>query len=424
MRVPPHSRDAEEAILGAVLFDPKNYDKVQLKPDDFYDPRNAELWSVMHEMRASGLPLDSITVRQYADDNGSLEKVGGEDHLLTVQDYMIGLGSIGHYSKIVLDKSKLRREISIISDGLEKSYDGSSCSADVMSNLAGLSLEQQEDVELYEHAKSYIQNCKEGKVGHFNWWCPDWTNKLGRMSSDLMILHAQRSTGKTALMLQWIVNAHMGEQRTPLASIEMLRKELAPRLLANIGHVNTFRMRSRGFITDDEEVRSSEAAESLKVLELCIRDKSMTIDDIRSWAVIEHRNGADAIFIDNLLSISDGGKQYQSKTIMYDDFIRKFRDLRDTLKIPIILLAHPNADGAVAWSKDVENFADVILYLANVPEDGLPTRVGKVERLELGDSYKHVVAIFQKNRQGISPVASISFHGDTQTFEHVKWEGE
>lgn len=421
MRVPPHSREAEKAVLGAVMFEPKNYDNIWLKPDDFYDPRNAELWDMLNEMRGGGVPHDPISIGQYASDTNRLDKVGGYDHLVELQDHTIGLGNIKHYTKIVTEKSLLRKEITIISDGLEKSYEGDSCSADVMSDLAGLSLQKQDDTELYEHAKTYIQDCKEGKVGHFGWWCSEWTTHLGRMSSDLMIFHAPRSTGKTAMMLQWMINSHVGGQRTPLASIEMLRKELAPRLLANIGHVNTFKMRSRGFITDDEEQRSSSAAEQLKVLNLCVRDKAMTIDDIRSWAVIEHREGADAIFIDNLLSISDGGKQYQSKTIMYDDFIRKFRDLRDTLKIPIIILAHPNAEGAVAWSKDVENFADIILYLGEVTPDGVNTRVGKVERIP-DLKGKHILATFQKNRQGISPIASLEFHGDTQTFEHIRWE--
>jgi hypothetical protein len=183
-------------------------------------------------------------------------------------------------------------------------------------------------------------------------------------------------------------------------------------------------MRSRGHITRDEEERANKAAEDLRVLDLCVRDKGMTIDDIRSWAIIEHSKGADAIFIDNLLSISDGGKQYQSKTIMYDDFIRKFRDLRDILKIPIIILAHPNQDGNIAWSKDVENFADQILFLEEVTPDGMNTRCGRIERMDTHGENKHIVANFQKNRQGISPIASLEFSGRTQTFEHICWEDE
>lgn len=146
----------------------------------------------------------------------------------------------------------------------------------------------------------------------------------------------------------------------------------------------------------------------------------MTIEDIRGWAVSEWRNGAQAIFVDNLLSISDGGKKYDSKTIMYDDFIRKFRDLRDDLQIPIIILAHPNANMDIAWSKDVENFADQIILLANVPSDGMDVNGQTVYQLPLNGT--HVIAKFQKNRQGLSPVASLEFDGVTQTFKHIQWE--
>ena len=105
---------------------------------------------------------------------------------------------------------------------------------------------------------------------------------------------------------------------------------------------------------------------------------------------------------------------------MYDYFIRKLRDLRDDLNIPIIILAHPNSEGQVAWSRDVENFADVILYLEEVVDiiEVSGKRIMKDYDI-MGD---HVVAKFQKNRQGLSPIASLSFNKETQTFSHVRWE--
>ena len=176
-------------------------------------------------------------------------------------------------------------------------------------------------------------------------------------------------------------------------------------------------MRTRGFATEDEITRSRKANYEIKLLELCVRDKGMSIEDIRGWAIAEARHGADAIFIDNLLSINDGGSKYESKTLMYDHFIRRLRDLRDELEIPIIILAHPNMDGQVAWSRDVENFADVILFLQNVPHTGAEWNGKNIDYQ--GDG--HVVAKFQKNRQGISPVASLMFNKQYQTFEHTEW---
>jgi replicative DNA helicase len=311
----------------------------------------------------------------------------------------------------------LRQEIAVLQEGLGVAYGGESVSERVISALNLSALGTNKDTPLDELGDEFIQNCIDGKVGHFNWWCDEWTQHLGKMASELMILHAPRSTGKTAIMLQWIVNAHRNEMRTPLASIEMLKPELMPRLLAYAGQVNTYTMRTRGYTTDSEIGRSRSANKEIKTLELCVRDKGMSIEDIRGWAIAEARNGADAIFIDNLLSINDGGKKFDSKTLMYDHFIRKLRDLRDELEVPIIILAHPNQNNEVAWSKDVENFADVILFLMNVPYEGMQVN-GKNIQHE-GDG--HVIARFQKNRQGISPTASLHFNKQYQTFEHKEW---
>lgn len=294
--------------------------------------------------------------------------------------------------------------------------------------MAGLRLDTgvHDDRSIAEHGEQFLEECGKGTYGKFTWWCDEWNMKLGKLTSDLVILHAPRSTGKTALMLDWIATAHRRGLRTPLASIEMLRKELVPRLIANIGDVSTHTMRTRGSVTANEERAAKKAIEEIRKLNLCVRDRSMTIDDICTWAIREKSNGVDAVFIDNLLSISDGGKQYQSKTIMYDHFIRRLRDLRDQLGVPIILLAHPNAEGGVAWSKDVENFADIIISLMEVPPDGIKIKSKGTTVLPMNTmDGQHIMAVFQKNRQGLRQVyASMCFNGSRQRFSHVKWEGE
>ena len=423
LRIPPQDNDAERGVLGSCLLDPPRMDNISLDPAEFYAPKHQALWESLCEMRNSNQGMDAITISTWLKDRGELEKVGGYDYLVELQDSTIVSAHSQHYAQTVREKAKLRAGITVLSGGIDSFYKNDECAdairCDVMSALA--CGEDEEDESMHDLCNRFVDDCKEGKVGNYAWWCDDWTYKLGKMSSDLVILHAPRSTGKTALMLQWITESHRVGQRTPLASIEMLKKELAPRFISNIGQVSTFTMRVRGSVTLDEERKSAEAIQEIRALELCIRDKAMTIDDIRAWAIKESKRGVDAIFVDNLLSISDGGKQYQSKTIMYDDFIRKFRDLRDILKIPIVILAHPNAEGGIAWSKDVENFADIILFLHNVPEEGMKIG-GKHVAWRDGLDGVHVVGKFQKNRNGISPVAHLDFVGSTQTFKHIGWE--
>tara|TARA_R100001163_G_C5042022_1_gene179954 strand:+ start:102 stop:1364 length:1263 start_codon:yes stop_codon:yes gene_type:complete len=420
MKKLPISDEGEEGLLGSMLLDPEKIGKVSyIKADYFYHPKHKLLYKSLIEMYVDNMTIDTILIKQYLIEKDRLEQVGGEKYMLQLMDSTIVASHSQHYAKKVEEAYRLRQDISILERGLKSLYEWELCSDDIISNLT---LEKQKDKEkqLYEMGDDFIQDCIEGKVGSFDWWCPEWTMKLGKMKNELMIFHAPRSTGKTALMLQWILNSHGGNKRTPLASIEMLKAELLPRMIANLGQVNTYMMRTRGRTTENEVEKSKEAVEQIKALELCVRDKAMSIDDIRGWAISESRKGVDAIFIDNLLSINDGGKNYQSKTIMYDYFIRKLRDLRDDLNIPIIILAHPNSEGQVAWSRDVENFADVILYLEEVVDviEVSGKRIMKDYDI-MGD---HVVAKFQKNRQGLSPIASLSFDKSKQTFSHVRWE--
>jgi replicative DNA helicase len=413
----PHSPEDELGVLGSCLLDCSLIPKIDLQPKDFYDPRHEKLWNSLQQQYNEGKAMDAITIGAWLKSNDMLYQVGGYDHLVRLQSDVLVPAHSQYYAEGVRKASKLRQEIAVLQDGLGVAYSGESVSERVISALNLSALGTNKDTPLDELGEQFIQDCIDGNVGHFNWWCDEWTQHLGKMSSELMILHAPRSTGKTAIMLQWIVNAHRNEMRTPLASIEMLKPELMPRLIAHAGQVNTYTMRTRGFATDSEIGRSRSAIKEIKVLELCVRDKGMSIEDIRGWAIAEARNGADAIFIDNLLSINDGGKKFDSKTLMYDHFIRKLRDLRDELAIPIIILAHPNQNNEVAWSKDVENFADVILFLMNVPYEGMQVNGKNLEYK--GDG--HVVARFQKNRQGISPTASLHFNKEYQTFEHREW---
>ena len=425
MRPPPHSEQAENAAIAIALADSSVLVRDPLHAEAFYCHRNQVIWDAMLKMYVSGQKVDYITVAKHLQKDGRIDQAGGLERFRELNAHEQRTANYRDYCHIIRDAHRNRREIEILNFGIEKAYDGESGAVEVIGKLASLGLDEREEMSLNEHGEQFLEDCRNGVHGSFNWWSDEWTAKLGKMTSDLVILHAPRSTGKTAMMLQWIVKAHRCLHRTPLASIEMMRKELVPRLISNIGQVGTYAMRVRGSVTQAEEDKTRGAIDAISKLNLCVRDKAMTIDDICTWAIREKSGGVDAIFIDNLLSISDGGKQYQSKTIMYDHFIRRLRDLRDQLEVPVILLAHPNMEGGVAWSKDVENFADIIVYLVDVPSDGIKIKSKGITVMPMHDLYgKHVLAIFQKNRQGICPLyASLDFCGSTQTFAHVRWEG-
>ena len=423
LKIPPHSDEAEAGVLGSIILDPERFHTLELRPEQFYSSQNQILWENITAIAESGKPWDALLLGDVLKNNNALERCGGYDRLIELQDTAITPFYSQQYADIVKEKWRLRKSIEVLTEGTERAYAGEDFDEDVMAGLLALGAKCDKDKDIVEHSKAFLDRCKAGKCGHFGWWCDDWTQKLGRLDNDLMILHAPRSTGKTAMMLQWMVSSHQENMVSPLASIEMLKDDLAPRLMANVGDVCTFRMKVRGSVTPNEEVRSVRAIDKIKSLNLHIRDKGMSIEDIMMWGAAEKKAAKDggyqigAVFIDNLLSISDGGKRYDSKTLMYDYFIRKMRDLRNMLKTPVVLLAHPNQDGAVAWSKDVENFADIIMFMCDAE------KCNKENAIDLDKvTGRHVVAKIQKFRNGITPTAHLDFIGETQTFKHIQWE--
>lgn len=424
LKTPPHSQEAEDAVIGSVLLSPDVISNIDLKPLDFFDRRNSILWKAFLDMRAQCKPIDAITFGEHLKDINSLDEIGGYDRLVELQDSVLVPCHSVQYADKVKKLSIARSEIGILQGGLAVACKGESASTSVMAALTGISTQKEEDFGMDIHAKNFVERCVAGDVGSLDWWCPEWTEKMGKLESELVILHAPRSTGKTAIMLQWITETHKSGGVAPLVSIEMQKKTLAQRFIANIGQVCTFAMKSRGYVTPEEKVKSGEAIKTIRALDIRVRDGEASIDDIFQYAITENnRKKLDVIWIDNLLCINDGGKNYQSKTIMYDAFIKKFRELRNVLGVPVIILAHPNADGNIAWSKDVENIADIIIYLERVPDEGVMHKLsGKfIEKKNFVEG-RHIIAVFQKNRDGTQPVASLDFDGALQTFRHIGWE--
>ena len=257
MRNMPFHMESEEGVLGSCLLDPSRIGKIDVNPEDFYDRKNQILWQVLLDMYIENPAIDAVMIGSELEKRNKLQSVGGFDRLLSLQD-LVGVSAYStHYAKEVKRTAKLRSEIKVLEDGIRLAYDGKSASDEVLSRLIGMNVEVQKDEPLHVLGEKFIQDCIDGKVGHCPWWCPEWTNHLGRLSTELMILHAPRSTGKTALMLQWMLHLHETKLKAPLASLEMLSSELMPRFIAQKGQVNTYRMRARGRVTEDEKTRAT-----------------------------------------------------------------------------------------------------------------------------------------------------------------------
>tara|TARA_Y100000004_G_scaffold189878_1_gene246145 strand:- start:190 stop:1461 length:1272 start_codon:yes stop_codon:yes gene_type:complete len=417
----PNCLESEKGVIGSVLLDSSRMKNcISLSSKHFYTERHKYLWDALKEMYVQNIDMDTLTVRNYLVDKKILHQCGGEEYLLELQDSTIVPSHSKSYRDRVLETYDLRKEIEVYESGLIKAYDGQSSADRVMSSLVRSSINNQ-DSSMDKICDEWVKDAEEGNTGHLEWPFTDWNLKLSRLSSEVCIIHAPRSTGKTAWLLQYICHLHKKGMKCSFASIEMIKQELVGRFIAHLGQVNTYTIRTRGFMTDNEKEKVHYASQKLKDLNLNIRDGSMNIMEIRAWALSEKKNGADCIMIDNLLCINDGGRNFTNRTAMYDYFIQQLVDLRNDIKIPIFLLAHPSAEGLVAYSRNIENLCDVILYLHTVPYEGIDVN-GKTIHQNHETSDDTVVCKWQKNRNGLSPVAVLDFDKSTQTFKHKSWE--
>ena len=419
----PNDEKAERGILGAILLEPDaSFSKINLSKDDFYKVQHQYLFQALKDMYVDNIGLDAITVTNYLNDNNLLKKVGGEEYLLELMDSTIVACHTQHYQKIVKEKSNLRFEIKVFQEGIRSAMDGEQSTDKVISTLS-ISNDYHNSASLNEMAKKFVEDSNSGACGKFPWWCESWDKKLGMVdrgsTAPLMLLVSPRSTGKTALSLNWLKRLHNHGLKIAYSSIEMQTAELVPRLIASYG-INTWNMSTRGYCTKDELQKSEVAIKDIKRLDLIIKDKSQSIDDIRSFCISQSRKGQlDGLIVDNLLTINPGTKDYVNRTIFYDYCISRFKELRDELNIPILILCHPTGD-KVAYSQNCENIADVILFLHNVGR-GIDVN-GVTIQPDYDIMGTDCVIKFSKNRQGLSPVARCSFHKDYQNFEHIRWE--
>lgn len=150
LRIPPNSPEAERGVLGSILLDPFVLDRCYLKPEDFFDRRHTVLFESIADLRASNRPMDALTLGEFLKDNGALEKVGGYEYLIELQDATLVPTHIEHYSEIVREKSDARKTLEKAGESIDSIYSGDDSEAvraTLISNMEGIERHTTESTE-------------------------------------------------------------------------------------------------------------------------------------------------------------------------------------------------------------------------------------------------------------------------------------
>ncbi|MFA5023037.1 MAG: DnaB-like helicase N-terminal domain-containing protein, partial [Candidatus Paceibacterota bacterium] len=255
LRIPPNDSEAEQALLGSIMISPKSLGEIAdfLKPEDFYSLRHQKIYRAMIELAEVGNPVDIVSVSSRLKDSGQVESVGGSSYIAELANKVPSASNIKHYAELVHKKAALRGLISSADQISELGYREHEDVSDILDRaqkiIFGLGTYASKKVtnikdalsEAWERFDHLSKN--EGAMRGVPTGFRDIDSKLaGLQKSDLIILAARPSMGKTSLALDIARHVACREKiPTCIFSLEMSTQQLTDRLLAAESFVDSWK---------------------------------------------------------------------------------------------------------------------------------------------------------------------------------------
>lgn len=387
-RIPPHSKDAEVSALGAsMLSKDALYDVAEkVRPTDFYDRNHQEIFEGILELHRRNTPVDVLTVCEELKRRNTLDMVGGRGYIASLSSAVPTTSNAGEYAKIVAEKAELRSLIETAGDIVEKGY-SEQVEAGRMLDFA--------ERRIFEIAQGRqnknVVHLKDVLLDNMNSISERAKNKgaltgvtsgfidLDRMTSglqrsDLVILAARPSMGKTAFALCVARNAAIKGNKVLIFSLEMSSEQLSQRLIAMEAGVDAQKLRS-GDLDNNDWKKITTTIDRLG-------DADISIDDTPGLSLMEIKNkcrrlkaerGLDLVVVDYLQLMSAEGRA-ESRQQEISALSRGMKQLAREMDCPVLVLSqlsratetrtdHRPILSDLRESGAIEQDADVVFFL-------------------------------------------------------------
>ena len=388
-RIPPHSLEAEQSVLGAMILDKEAINTAIeiIRPRDFYKEANAEIFQAIIVLFNKNEPVDLITLSEELKNRGSLENTGGITYLANLSSGVATTANAKYYCEIVEEKSILRRLIKSCDDVIAKSYESSdevnviieSAEQSIFDITQGRDREgfsPLNEVLLDSFAQIEERAANQDSLTGLTTGFIDIDHKLsGLQKSDLILLAARPSMGKTALGINIATNAALkANASVAIFSLEMAKEQLVQRMISSTAHVNLQNIIS-GKLGEDEWLQVINSIGPLS-------QAQVFIDDTAGIGLIEMRakcrrlkmeKGLDLIVIDYLQLMQLEGKQ-ESRQQEISAISRGLKAIAKEMECPIVALSqlsrapelrtdHRPILSDLRESGAIEQDADVVMFL-------------------------------------------------------------
>jgi replicative DNA helicase len=388
-RIPPHNDDAEKSVLGSIFLDKDAlYNAMEIiRPEDFYSEMHKEIYLAILELFKKSIPVDTITVAEELKKRKSLEMVGGRAYIAYLSTVVPSTENAMQYAKMISDKSELRKLISASTEIIEKSYQ-EKMEPDEVLDFAENSIfkiaqgKQRKDFIplqeiLWENINKIDEMSKlEGNITGITTGFIDLDKKTsGFQKSDLIILAARPSMGKTAFALNIAQQTALkGNSKVMIFSLEMSKEQLGQRMLSMESKVEIEKLR-RGDIDRKEWEQIHIALDNLAKAEVFIDDTpGINVMEIKNKCRrLKTEKGLDLVIVDYLQLMNfDGRADNRQQEITA--LSRAFKQLARELECPVLVLSqlsrapelrqdHRPILADLRESGSIEQDADIVMFL-------------------------------------------------------------
>jgi replicative DNA helicase len=434
---PPQSAEAEASLLGALLIDSEAIVKIadHVKAADFYDKKHERIFESIVKLYERHQAVDVLTLADQLKNNGYLDSIGGPAYLTELTNFVPTAAHVEQYAEIVSQKAMRRRLIAASREisglGYDESRQLTQLIEEAETRLFNVSQQHigQDVISLEEIlAESFDRlddlHKDKQKIRGIPSGFKDLDNMLaGFQRSDLVVLAARPSMGKTAMALNFAHNIAVDSKEPVLIfSLEMSKEQLVDRLLSIESGVDAWALRT-GNLTDTDFEKIGQAMGTLSEAPIYIDDTpGITVSDLRTKARREaHRHNLGLIIIDYLQLMSGnmkfGGDGNRVQEI--SDISRGLKGIARELNVPVLALSQLN--------RSVENRSPQIPQLSDLRESGSIEQDADVvmfiyreEVYNQETDRKKIADIFiKKHRNGPVGGVELLFENEKQRFKSI-----
>jgi replicative DNA helicase len=434
----PANVDAERSILGAILLDNHAYSDAaeHLRPEDFSLDSHRRIYSRMMELTETSRAIDLITIAEELSRHKEVEAVGGVAYLASLTDGLPRRLNIENYIKIVRDKALMRGLIHAANAAIARAADQSDPAEEVLNDAEAAIFQLSEKRigrgfmgiqeivrDSFGSVDALLQRGQRitGLATHYM-DLDEMTS--GLQASDLVIIAARPSMGKTALAMNIAENAAIADQKVVgMFSLEMSREALLLRLLCSCARVDSHKMRTGSLWREDMQ-KVVRAMEQLANAPVYIDDTpGLSLSEMRAKArrLKQSLGKLDLIIVDYMQLMSGGGRRYENRTQEVSAISRGLKALAKELAVPVVALSQlsraPESRGGdhrpqladLRESGSIEQDADLVMFIFR-------EEVYKQDDPELQGRAEIIIA---KQRNGPTGKVKLAFLKNSTRFESL-----